>query len=222
MPVEVKICGLNAPAAVDAAIEGGARLAGFVFYPPSPRDLGAAEAAPLIARVPAGVIRVGLFVDAGDDDFDAVLAKTELDLLQLHGAETPERVAAIKARTGLPVMKVIKIADKADLAAAAAFDGIADRLLFDAKPAGATVGAMDDSLPGGNARAFDWPLMKAAGIRASWMLAGGLTAENIARAVAASGATALDVSSGVEDAPGVKNPEKIKQFLAAAAVIQVP
>lgn len=212
MVLGVKICGLDRADAVDAAVENGAAFIGFVFYPPSPRNLTPAEAAPLIARVPKNVTRVGLFVDPTDAEIEAVLALSSLDLIQLHGSETPDRVAAIKQLSKLPIMKVIKLAGPADLAGAADYFTVADRLLFDAKaPA-----EMKNALPGGNALAFDWELLRDAEIPLPWMLAGGLGADNIAEAVQTSGATAIDVSSGVEDRPGVKNLDLIKDFLTAA------
>jgi phosphoribosylanthranilate isomerase len=211
MSVQAKICGLDRPAAVDAAVQGGAAFVGFVFYPPSPRNLSPARAKELTARVPSSVIKVGLFVDPSDAEIEAVLADNALDLLQLHGAETPERVRAIKARFGLRVMKAIKIAAAADVELAALYHGVADRLLFDALAPADRPGA----LPGGNALSFDWALL--AGVRPPipWMLAGGITAENVARAVATTHAPAIDVSSCVEDHPGVKNLDKIKVFLDA-------
>ena len=213
--IEVKICGLASPECVDAAVEGGARYTGFVFYPPSPRNLEPAEARALTERVPLGVHRVALFVDPSDTDIDQVLAQSQFDIIQLHGSETPDRTNNIRARTGVNVMKVIKLAGPGDLAAAASYRGAADRLLFDAlAPKDRT-----DALPGGNALAFDWSLLGGVRVGLPWMLAGGLTAENLAHAVAQSGAAAVDVSSGVEDAPGVKNPDKIRPFLAAAAAI---
>ncbi|MFP6711373.1 MAG: phosphoribosylanthranilate isomerase [Rhodospirillales bacterium] len=212
MSIEVKICGLDRVESVDAAIENGADLVGFVFYPPSPRNLTPEVAAALIARVPNNVTRVGLFVDPTDEVIDAALVGTKLDLLQLHGSETPDRVTEIKQRTQLPVMKVIKLASEADLLIATDYYDVADRLLFDAKPPA----DMENALPGGNALAFDWKLLANADIPLSWMLAGGLNAANISEAIQTSGTTAVDVSSGVEEAPGVKNPSRIKEFLLAA------
>ncbi len=213
--IGVKICGLASPECVDAAVEGGARYAGFVFYPPSPRNLKPTVARSLTERVPLGVHRVSLFVDPSDTDIDQVLAQNQFDIIQLHGSETPERTNNIRARTGIEVMKVIKLAGPDDLAAAASYRGAADRILFDAMaPKDRT-----DALPGGNALAFDWSLLGGVQVGLPWMLAGGLTAENLAQAVARSGAATVDVSSGVEDAPGVKNPDKIRAFLAAAAAI---
>lgn len=211
MSVQAKICGLDRPAAVDAAVSGGAAFVGFVFYPPSPRNLTPARAKALTTRVPSSVIKVGLFVDPTDAEIAAVLAENALDLLQLHGSETPERVRAIKGRFGLPAMKAIKVAGAADVARAVIYHDVADRLLFDALAPADRPGA----LPGGNALAFDWALL--AGVRppVPWMLAGGITAENVARAVAETHAPAVDVSSAVEDHPGVKNLDKIKLFLDA-------
>jgi phosphoribosylanthranilate isomerase len=213
VPVDVKICGLNDPAAVDAAVEGGARFAGFVFYPPSPRSLTPVQARELVRRVPAGVVKVGLFVDADDSVLASVLDRIALDELQFHGDESPERVLEVRAALRIPVMKAIKLASAEDLETARAYESIADRLMFDAKAPADLKGA----LPGGNALAFDWRLLHGHAWKLPWMLAGGLTADNIAEAVKLSGATALDVSSGVEDAPGVKSVAKIAAFLAAAA-----
>ncbi|MBT3989775.1 MAG: phosphoribosylanthranilate isomerase [Rhodospirillaceae bacterium] len=212
MSVAVKICGLDRADSVDAAVQNGAAYVGFVFYPPSPRNLSPEAAAPLIARVPENVSRVGLFVDPTDDLINAVLALSSLDLVQLHGSETPARVTEIKQLTNLSIMKVIKLAGPEDLASAAAYYDVADRLLFDAKaPAD-----MKNALPGGNALAFDWELLRDADIPLPWMLAGGLDAENLAEAVSISGASELDVSSGVESAPGIKDLKLIKDFLSAA------
>ena len=195
---------------VSAAVDGGAGLTGFVFFPPSPRFLAPASAAALARLVPEGVLKVGLLVDAADAFIDAILAAVSLDLLQFHGKESPERVAAVKARFGLPVMKAVAISGHAELRAARDYEAIADRLLFDAMP------PKDATRPGGNALTFDWELLKGATWNCPWMLAGGLDASNVAEAVRVSGASAVDVSSGVEVAPGVKNVEKIKSFLAAA------
>jgi phosphoribosylanthranilate isomerase len=213
--IEVKICGLDRAESVDAAVAGGARYTGFVFYPPSPRNLSAKQARGLTERVPAGVLRVALFVDPSDADIARVLDQNRIDIIQLHGAEPADRVAEIRAATGAQIMKVVKLAGADDLQAAANYYAAADRLIFDAKPPNHMAGA----LPGGNALAFDWQLLAGARVPLPWMLAGGLTAENLAEAVATSGAAALDISSGVEDAPGVKNIEKIRAFLAAAAAI---
>jgi phosphoribosylanthranilate isomerase len=195
-----------------AALEGGAAFVGLVFYPPSPRAVTPEQAAPLASLVPDEVITTGLLVDADDATIESILREVPLDLLQLHGSEGPERVAAVKARFGLPVMKVVKLRQPGDLEAVEPYLAVADRLLFDAKPPAEMTGA----LPGGNAVTFDWTLLAGTTWALPWMLAGGLTAENVARAIAVSGAPAVDVSSGVEDRPGVKNPNKIKAFLDAA------
>jgi phosphoribosylanthranilate isomerase len=212
VPVKAKICGINTGIAMRAAVDGGAAYVGLVFYPPSPRAVTAAQAATLAAMAPPPVIRVGLFVDPTDEEIDAVLRVAPLDLLQLHGAETPARVAAVRERTGIPVMKAIKVAGAADLDGAADYAGVADRLLFDAKAPPEMTGA----LPGGNALAFDWELLGGRSWPCPWMLSGGLDAENLAEAVRISGARAVDVSSGVESAPGTKDPAKIAAFLKAA------
>ena len=213
MTVRAKICGLNDPAAVRAAVEGGAAFVGFVFYPRSPRAVTPERAAELAAIVPASVGKVGLFVDAGDDEIDAVLARTALDMLQFHGAEGPERVSQLRARTGLRVMKAISVAASADVERAPAYYEAVDWLMFDAKPPK----DMTEALPGGNALAFDWLLLKGWDFPLPWMLAGGLDAGNVAEAVRLSGARFVDTSSGVEDSPGVKNPRKIDEFLRAVA-----
>ncbi len=210
MPVEVKICGITDDEALAAAVEAGAEFVGLVFYAPSPRALTAEGAAELIQNLPEGIGRVGLFVDADDATLDAVLTHVRLDLLQFHGAESPERVAAVRLEYGLPVMKVLPVAEAAALAAADAYLGVADRLMFDARPpAGAT-------LPGGNAAAFDWSLLRGRRWPLPWMLAGGLTPGNVAEAIRVSGAPGVDVSSGVERRRGVKDPARIRAFVAAA------
>lgn len=212
MPIQVKICGLDREEAVDAAVEGGAAYTGFVFYPPSPRNLTPVRAAVLTSRVPTSVIKVGLFVDPTDADLDAALALNPLDMIQLHGSETPVRVAEVKRRTGRAVMKVIKIAGKGDVESAQFYYDVADRILFDAL----APSSMSNALPGGNALSFDWTLLDGLAVPLPWMLAGGLTAENLAEAVRLTKATMLDVSSGVEERPGVKSLQKIAAFLAAA------
>jgi phosphoribosylanthranilate isomerase len=210
MAVEVKICGITDEDAMDAAIEAGADYVGLVFYPPSPRNVSPDRAAELVEFTPGEVTKVGLFVDADDATLDAVLTRVRLDLLQLHGNETPERVEAIRLEYGLPVMKVLAVADPADLAAAEPYLAVADRLLFDARP---PKGAL---LPGGNATSFDWSILTGRKWGLPWMLAGGLDAANVAEAVRISGAPAVDVSSGVESAPGVKDADKIRAFIKAA------
>jgi len=211
MTVQVKICGLSTPETMTAALEGGAAFVGLVFYPPSPRAVTPAQAAALAALVPDDVVTTGLLVDADDATIEGILKEVPLDLLQLHGSESPERVAAVKARFGLPVMKVVKLRQPGDLEAVEPYLAVADRLLFDAKPPAEMKGALQV----GNALAFDWTLLAGTTWALPWMLAGGLTPENVARAIAVSGAPAVDVSSGVEDRPGVKNTNKIKAFLDA-------
>lgn len=197
--------------AVEAAAAGGAAYIGFNFYRPSPRSINAERAAQLCAAVPAGIKRVGVFVDADDAALAALLDRAALDLLQFHGHETPERVAEAKARFHRPVMKAVAIAASEDVEAAARYEDIADLLLFDAKPP-----RRADALPGGNGLAFDWQLIAGRAWRCPWMLSGGLTAALLPEAVRISGATAVDVSSGVERRPGDKDPEKIREFLAVA------
>jgi phosphoribosylanthranilate isomerase len=214
MSVAVKICGLSSAQAVTAAIVGGAGYVGFNFYPLSPRAVTPAEAARLCGAVPAGVLRVGIFVDADDDTIGAVLARTQLDVLQFHGHESPERVAAAKLHFARPVMKAVAIAGPEDVLNAARYEEVADLLLFDAKPP-----RRPDALPGGNGLAFDWSLIAGRSWRCAWMLSGGLTAELLPEAVRISGATVVDVSSGVESRPGEKDLDKISAFLAAARAL---
>ena len=214
MSVAAKICGLSTEAAVTASVAGGAAYLGFNFYPPSPRAVTAEEAARLCAAVPAGIARVGLFVDAGDDTIRAVLAEAPIDLLQFHGNESPERVADARIRFGRPVMKAVAIAAPEDVLGAARYEEVADLLLFDAKPP-----RRPDALPGGNGLAFDWGLIGGRSWRRKWMLSGGLTAELLPEAVRISGAVSVDVASGVESRPGEKDLDKIRAFLAAARVL---
>ncbi|MBC7137636.1 MAG: phosphoribosylanthranilate isomerase [Defluviimonas sp.] len=206
----VKICGLTEAAHVDAAARAGAAYMGFVFFPRSPRHLTLPQAAALALRVPVGVARVGLVVDADDATLEAILREVPLDMLQLHGHESPARVADLRARFGLPVMKAVGVADAADLAAIADHAGVADQILIDAKPPKGT------ALPGGNGLAFDWRLIAGRAWQRPWMLAGGLTPQNVAEAVRLTGARQVDVSSGVESAPGIKDPAAIAAFIAAA------
>ncbi len=213
MSVEAKICGLSTAEAVAAAARHGARYVGFVFYPPSRRNLTPALAGALAAVVPPGIAKVGLFVDADDATLAEALDKAPLDLLQFHGRESPERVLWAKRRFGKPVMKSIPVAAAADLKLAEAYYGVADRLMFDAKP------PKDATVPGGNGLVFDWELLAGKRWPVPWMLSGGLTAENLATAVRITHAGAVDVSSGVESAPGVKDPDKIAAFLARAGAL---
>jgi len=215
MPVTVKICGINTPDAMAAAIEGGAGYVGLMFYPPSPRFLALDQAARLAALVPDGIARIGVFVDPPDELMAQTLDTVPMDMVQLHGNEPPRRVAEIRSRFALPVIKAIKISRTDDLAEARALESVADMLLFDAKaPA-----EMTNALPGGNALAFDWKIVAGHPWTRPWMLSGGLDATNLGQAVATSGARRVDVSSGVESAPGQKDPALIRAFLAAAAKI---
>ena len=206
----VKICGLREAADVEAAVRAGASYVGFVFFPKSPRNLLPADAARLAATVPPGVAKVALTVDADDAALDALLAQVPVDMLQLHGHESPDRVAHVRARFGLPVMKAVGVADEADLPALEAHGRVADQLLVDAKPPNGAV------LPGGNGLAFDWRLIAGRRWPVPWMLAGGLTPENVAEAIRLTGARQVDVSSGVERAPGVKDADRIAAFIDAA------
>lgn len=210
MAVSAKICGLKTPDTVAAAVEHGADFIGFNFFRKSPRYVEPGAAAALGRVVPASVLKTGLLVDDDDARIAAILAACPLDLLQLHGSETPERVAEIKAKFGLPVMKVIKVRDAGDIARAADYETVADRLLFDAQPPA----DMKNALPGGNAVSFDWNLLQGFRSALPWMLSGGLTPGNLAEAVRRSGAPAVDVASGVEDRPGEKSVSKINDFLA--------
>ncbi|MFM9844774.1 MAG: phosphoribosylanthranilate isomerase [Dongiaceae bacterium] len=212
MTVDVKICGINSTPALEAAVKGGARFVGLNFYARSPRALDAEAAAALAGRVPRGISRVGVIVDESNETIDGILRQVPLDMLQLHGQETPARVGEIRRRFGKPVMKAIRVAAAFDVESAAAFDGTADWLLFDAK----APPQMTDALPGGNAISFDWGLLADRRWNRPWMLSGGLNAGNLAEAVRMTGARGVDVSSGVEDRPGVKNPEKIAAFLELA------
>jgi phosphoribosylanthranilate isomerase len=218
MRVAAKICGLSTAESIDASIAGGARFVGLMFYPPSPRYVTPEQAAALAARVPNGVTRVGVFVDVADATIEAVLSRVPLELLQFHGKETPRRVAEVKARFRVPVMKTISVAGPGDPEAAESYLEVADWLLFDAKPPRTDSGF----LPGGNGLAFDWELLKGRTWRKPWMLSGGLTAKNVAEAVATTGATAIDVSSGVELRPGQKDLGKIAELLAAVRALPSP
>lgn len=210
MTPAVKICGLTEPAGVAAAVEAGARYVGFVFFPKSPRHVTADQAAALAATVPLGVAKVGLFVNPDDALLQEVLARVPLDIIQLHGQETPARVAQIRQLAGLPVMKAVGVAEPRDLDALWDYGLVADMLLIDAKP------PKDAALPGGNGLAFDWRLLAGRQILKPWLLAGGLTPDNVSQALRLTRAQGVDVSSGVESAPGVKDPELIRKFIARA------
>lgn len=210
MSLEIKICGLSTAETLDAALDAGADMVGMVFFAPSPRNVGLATAAGLAARTHGRAQVVALTVDADDATLDAIVDAVHPDILQLHGRETPERVAAIRARFDLPVMKALGIASRADLAALPAYEAVADRLLLDAKPPRGAV------LPGGNGVPFDWALLDGLAPARPFMLSGGLDPENVGEAVRRLHPPGIDVSSGVERAPGVKDPARIEAFLAAA------
>lgn len=212
MTTEVKICGLRTQAALDAALAGGADYVGFVFYERSPRNIDPAAARPLADKARAHAKVVALFVDPDDTLLAEVIDAVSPDIIQLHGAETPARVAEIAQRFGRPVMKAIAVACKADVEAALAYAGKAERILFDAKAPEDTAGA----LPGGNGVPFDWQMLAGLDGRIDFMLAGGLTPQNVSEAIRSTGARAVDVSSGVESRPGEKDPELIRRFLHAA------
>ena len=209
MTICVKICGINTVIAMQAAIEAGASYVGLVFYPPSPRSVAISEAAILARIVPNEIKKVGLFVDISNDPLKDIVDQVPLDILQLHGNETPERVVKIKDFTGLPVMKAIHIETSSDFSAIDKYAGIADQILFDAK----APKNLKNSLPGGNALSFDWKLFANQPWKNNWMLSGGLNEENIAEAVDTTGARAVDVSSGVEGRPGQKDPKLINAFI---------
>lgn len=210
MDTRVKICGLREPVHVAAAADAGATYVGFVFFAKSPRNLSVPDARSLALLVPDGVAKVALTVNATNAELDAITASVPLDMLQLHGSESPERVAEIKARYGLPVMKAVGVAERGDLAQVDLFQTVADQILVDAKP------PKDAVLPGGNGLAFDWTLLLGRVWRRPWMLAGGLTPANVALAVRSTNARQVDVSSGVETSPGVKDEALIRDFIAAA------
>ena len=206
----VKICGLSTAATLEAALAAGADMAGFVFFPKSPRHVGYETARALGAQARGRARIVALSVDADDHALGRIIEALSPDLLQLHGRETPSRVREIRQRFGRPTMKAIGVAAPEDFAAAAPYDGVADFLLIDAKP------PRDAVLPGGNGLAFDWRLARRFSPRRPWLLSGGLDSDNVAEAIARSGAFGVDVSSGVESAPGVKDEMKIRAFIAAA------
>lgn len=208
--INVKICGLSTSADIACASDAGARYLGFVFFAKSPRNVSVSQAAELALKVAPGLAKVALTVNADNHFLDEITGQVPLDMLQLHGAETPERVLEIRARYGLPVMKAVGIADAADLQRATAFGEVSDQLLLDAKP------PKNADLPGGNGLPFDWRLIKGQKWACPWMLAGGLTPDNVAEAIALTGAMQVDVSSGVESAPGIKDAGLIRTFIENA------
>ena len=209
-PVSVKICGLATVDDVRACADAGANYMGLVFFEKSPRNIIIPAARELALAAPLGLAKVALVVNPSDAELDAITATVPLDMLQLHGRETPKRVAEVKARYGLPVMKAVGIADGDDLPKLESYFGVADQILVDAKP------PKGGELPGGNGLSFDWRLIAGRRWPCPWMLAGGLTPENVAEAVKMTGAKQVDVSSGVEDAPGQKNAELIQKFVQSS------
>ena len=209
--IRVKICGLKRPEDMRAVAEAGAAYAGLNFFPPSPRYVSPAGARALALAAPEGLAKVGLVVEAGDDLLDEIVEAVPLDIIQLHGKESPERVQEVRARYGLPVMKAVGVATEADLPLLDDYGRVADMLLVDAKP------APGDELPGGNGLPFDWRLIAGRRWPVPWMLAGGLHAGNVAEAVARTGARQVDLSSGVEREKGVKDAGMIRAFMEAVA-----
>ena len=211
----VKICGISDPENLSVATTNGARFVGFVFYPPSPRNLDFDIAWNLARSVPTGVRSVGLFVNPSDEQLAHILTGIQLDMIQLHGDETPGRIAEIKAKYNMPIIKAIRVADETDLSGIEGYEAAADWLLFDAKPQNA-------DLPGGMGEVFDWNILAERTFKKPWMLSGGLNSENVADALSVLKPDAVDVSSGVESARGTKDPEKIKSFLNAVRNFRHP
>jgi len=216
MALAIKICGLTTPDALEVSLEAGADLVGFVFFPPSPRNLGLEAARTLGAQVRGRAGKVALTVNANDDTIAKIIAALQPDILQLHGKETTDRVVAVRTRFGLPVMKALPIATRADLSAIRPYAAVADRLLFDARP------PADATRPGGLGVSFDWTLLKGINLRVPWMLSGGLDPGNVTEALAITGAPGVDVSSGVERAPGEKDVGKIRAFIRAVRDAETP
>jgi phosphoribosylanthranilate isomerase len=216
MTMLVKVCGLSTPDTLDVALEAGADMVGFVFFPPSPRNISFETARALESRVKGKARKVALTVDADDTLLASIIEALKPDMLQLHGHETPQRVAAVRENFGLPVMKVLPIEVKSDLLPINSYTSVADRLLFDARA------PRDATRPGGLGKPFDWHLLENLDLSIPFMLSGGLNAGNVAEALRITGAPGVDVSSGVESAPGVKDPEKIRAFIRAARSAKVP
>lgn len=208
--IRVKICGLSTPETVAAAADAAAAYVGFVFFGKSPRNVSFEQARALAVEVPIGVAKVALTVNADDAMLNQLTEVVPLDMIQLHGSETPKRVSEVRALTGLPVMKAVGIASAEDVDALDAYAEVADQLLVDAKP------APEGALPGGNGLSFDWRLISNRRWSVPWMLAGGLTPDNLAEAIRLTGARQVDVSSGVESAPGIKDVDAIRAFIDAA------
>jgi phosphoribosylanthranilate isomerase len=210
MPLTIKICGLKTPDALDAALDAGADMVGFVFFAPSPRHLGLEGARILGGRAQGRAIKVALTVNADNQTLYDIVEALEPDMLQLHGSEPPERVAVVRSRFGLPVMKALPIATRADLSPIRGYAKVADRLIFDARaPEAAT-------RPGGLGKPFDWTLLQGLNPGVPYLLSGGLDVTNVADALRITRAPGVDVSSGVEVTPGVKDPDKIRDFIRAA------
>jgi phosphoribosylanthranilate isomerase len=210
MPLLVKICGLTTPEALDAAVAAGADMVGFVFFPPSPRTLGFEAARALGGRVHGRAKKVALTVDASDDLIGSIIEALKPDVLQLHGQETPDRVVIVRTRFGLPVMKALPIESRADLSPLHLYAKVTDRILFDARA------PREATRPGGLGKAFDWRLLENLDVPVPFMLSGGLDAGNVGEALKITRAGGVDVSSGVERAPGDKDPEKIREFIRTA------
>jgi phosphoribosylanthranilate isomerase len=214
MPLAIKICGLKTPQALDVALDSGADMVGFVFFPPSPRHLGWEAARALGQRAQGRALKVALTVDANNQMLGDIVEALKPDMLQLHGAETPERVAVIRSRFGLPVMKALPIAERKDLSPMRQYAQVTDRLIFDARA------PQDATRPGGLGKIFDWTLLKDINAGVPFMLSGGLDADNVAEALRVTRAPGVDVSSGVERAAGEKDPDKIRAFIRAARVAE--
>jgi phosphoribosylanthranilate isomerase len=210
MALLVKICGLKTPEALDAALDAGADMVGFVFFAPSPRNVGFEAAGALARRVRGRALKVALSVDANDEQVATIIDAIKPDMLQLHGRETPDRVVVVRTRFGLPVMKALPIAERADLSPIRLYDKLAEKLLFDARA------PRDATRPGGLGKSFDWRLLENLKLDVPFMLSGGLDADNVEEALRITAADGVDVSSGVERAPGVKDVEKIRAFVQAA------
>ena len=214
MALTVKICGLRTPQALDVALESGADMVGFVFFAPSPRHLGLEAARALGTRVKGRAAKVALTVDANDETLADIVAALKPDLLQLHGSESPERVVTVRTRFGLPVMKALPIAERADLSPIRLYGRVADRLIFDARA------PKEATRPGGLGTPFDWTLLRDVEAEVPFMLSGGLDARNVTEALRITRAPGVDVSSGVERAPGEKDPDKIRAFMRAARLAE--
>lgn len=213
MALKVKICGINDFLSLKTAIDGGASYAGFVFYPPSPRHISLEKAEDLIAKADDAIKTVGVFVNPPDATLEKIFKVVPLDYIQLHGNESPERVAAVKQNFGKPVIKALSLGSKDNLQKVREFETIADMLMFDSAP------RAGDTRPGGNARGFEYSLLQGLSISVPWLLSGGLSATNLEAAVRVSGALEVDVSSAVEQNPGHKDPRLIREFLELAAAL---